>query len=358
MRFKKRGAIEVQFNWLFILIAGAIILLFFGMVIAKQRTSSEQKLSASLLVDLESIFTGSAVSKQALNFISIPKKEINFEGCDFYYIGKEKEFKTKLKRDIKENIIFTPDLIKGTRLTIWSLPWDIPYRVTNFLYLTSPQVRYIIVYDDTEEDAKFANKIEELLPPETLTIDDEEYTVTFREKKEKTGSSFVFDDLNNYKVKFIFLDVPTSFAELDNFNNMKDEDVRAIKIDGDIDDGEIIFYKKSGDQFVKIGTDPESESSYFGDAALIGAIFAEDKNMYGCAMQNAFKRMGVVTNVYSERTTQLWGAVSPECQNYYDSDILPKLAAIRAASGDFDGIINTIKTNQITDQDKNCPLVY
>lgn len=346
MRFKKRGAIEVQFNWLFILIAGAVILLFFGTIIAKQRASSEQKLSASLLVDLESIFTGSAVSKQALNFISIPNKEINFEGCDFYYIGKKDEVDIKLKRDIKENVIFTPDLIKGTRLTIWSLPWDIPYRVTNFLYLTSPQVRYIIIYDSGTSD--FADKIEELLPPETLTVDEEEYNVMFRQ------DSFALNNLNNYKVKFVFLntDPPNNVLE-DTFDDMDDEDVRAIKIDGNIDSGSIVFYIKDGKKFTKIGGMPQSTSYYYGKAALIGAIFAEDKNMYECAMQNAFRRMRVVSDVYYKRTNNLQNP--PTC-DYFDS--LSKLTAIKDAGGTFEQIITIIKNNQITEQDKNCPLVY
>src|SRR3989338_5974677 len=179
MKLEKRGAIEVQFNWIFILVAGTVILLFFGTIIMKQRAAAEEKLSASLLTDLDSIITGSMVSKNAFNFISIPKKEINFMDCDFYYIGKKNEENAKLKRDIKEKIIFAPDLIKGTRLTIWTLPWEIPYRVTNFLYLTSPEVRYIIVYSGSDA---FAKEIENFLPPAKTIIDEEEFNVMFRQE--------------------------------------------------------------------------------------------------------------------------------------------------------------------------------
>ena len=43
MKLKKRGAVEVQFNWIFILIIGAVILLFFGVIIAKQRSAADSQ---------------------------------------------------------------------------------------------------------------------------------------------------------------------------------------------------------------------------------------------------------------------------------------------------------------------------
>src|SRR3989344_5221357 len=270
MKLEKRGAIEVQFNWIFILIAGTVILLFFGTIIMKQRAAAEEKLSASLLIDLDSIMTGSMVSKNAFNFISIPKKEINFQGCDFYYIGKKNEENAKLKKDIKERVIFTPDLIKGTKLTIWVLPWEIPYRVANFVYLTSPEVRYIIVANDIATGS-FADKIDKLLPPRTTIIDEEEYTVMFKD----TTTSTSFSDLNNYKVKLILLD--TVARSSINPSDFETDDVDLIEVNGDLDSGTINFYKKSGGSWIQNTNIPlDGTSPYLRGASLIGAIFAED----------------------------------------------------------------------------------
>jgi len=47
----KRG-IEMQFHWIFILIAGAIILAFFFSLVAKQKSLSEEKLSISSFKEL------------------------------------------------------------------------------------------------------------------------------------------------------------------------------------------------------------------------------------------------------------------------------------------------------------------
>lgn len=336
----KKAAIEVQFNWIFILIAGSVILLFFGTIIVKQRAASEQKIAAILLTDLESIMTGASVSEQAMNFYPIPNKEINFESCDFYYIGKKQESNTKLKKDIKETIVFTPDLIKGTRLVTWTLPWDIPYRVTNFLYLTSPQVRYIF-YDTIS----LIDDVEKLLPPEKITVDDEEYNVMFRQKIRPSN------DLNNYKVKFVILgNTEPSPTDLNIFSNMEDEDVTAIKIDGTMELGTISFYKKLGSVW-----DSDGSSPYLRKAALVAAIFAEDREMYECAMQNAFNRMKVVTDVYVRRTGDMVRGTCP-----YTAP-LQHLGAILTASNQFNPTnVGTIKLrgDSLKLQDRNCPLVY
>ena len=368
MQLKKRGAVEVQFNWIFILIAGAVILLFFGTIIMKQRAAAEQKMAASLLVDLESIMTGSMVSPQTSNLIPIPNKEINFQGCDFYYIGKKNEASDKLKKDIKDKIVFAPGTIKGTRLVAWTLPWDAPYRVTNFLYLTSPQIRYIIVYNSASED--FADEIESLLPNKTTIIDGEESTVMFREKM-LAQSNFEFEDMNHYKIKFVFLDVdPVTAVDLNAFSGMKDEDVRAVKIE--TNQNKIIFYMKdkiNNQKFMKVGpSEQESASYYLDNAMVIGAIFAEDKDMYECAMQNAFKRLGVVTEVYIRRTESIQDnpQLSEDCQANYGDELtsgtpLYKLRQILDASTEFNQVnINKIKSAgaSLESQDKNCPLVY
>ncbi len=351
MKLKKRGAIEVQFNWIFILIAGAVILLFFGTIIVKQRAASEQKMAASLLIDLESIMTGSMVSDYTWQPVFVSNKEINFEGCDFYYIGKKKEFNTKLKKDIKEKVIFAPDLIKGTIMTTGALPWNIPYRVTNFLYLTSPQVRYVIVANDVSPGS-FADKINKLLPPKTITVDDEEYNVMFRD----ATTSPSFNDLNNYKVKYVFLD-SDPYGNLNAFSDMEDEDVRAIKIDGDMEGGTIFFYIKEGISFQLDDTqslDLDGSSPYLREASLIGAIFAEDEKMYECAMMNAFKRMGVVSEVYYKRTFSL-NSIYAGCYN----DALPLLLNIISLSGDLaNSDVIKSRGDSLKLQDKNCPLVY
>ena len=78
---QKIAQISIQFSWIFILIAGAIILLFFTSIIYKQKDISEQKLSASVLNQLETILTSSGLSSGTINAIDTPQLELGFL-CD------------------------------------------------------------------------------------------------------------------------------------------------------------------------------------------------------------------------------------------------------------------------------------
>ena len=134
---KKKAMIEVHFNWIFILIAGAVIFVFFINIVNKQREFSDIRTSGTIATNLESILTGAQISTDTVNIIDLPKVNIGFE-CERYFIGPT-------PKQTKSNVIFAPNLLKGTQMISWALDWNMPYRITNFLYLTDPELRYIIV---------------------------------------------------------------------------------------------------------------------------------------------------------------------------------------------------------------------
>ena len=141
MSCNKKAMIEIQFHWIFILIVGAVILLFFATMIYRQKTVSETGISADVLVNLESIISGSMISTKTLNLLDIPKgTEISYKDCNQYEVGP-------YNKQTGTIVMFAPKKIAGRKLVTWALDWNVPYRVTNFLYLTSDDVRYILVDD-------------------------------------------------------------------------------------------------------------------------------------------------------------------------------------------------------------------
>ena len=82
MTVSKKGQLTLSFNWIFVMVAGAVILLFFVGLIVKQKDSSEQKLNFDVVNILESILVGSTVSEQTINTIDtsgISSMELFFE---------------------------------------------------------------------------------------------------------------------------------------------------------------------------------------------------------------------------------------------------------------------------------------
>jgi len=274
----KKAIIDVQFNWIFIAVAGALILMFFTTIVVKQKTASEDSISGTIIVNLEPILMGARISTGTVNILDIPKKEIEFS-CDEYKVGRA-------SRGLKDKIVFAPDLIRGTQLYSWALGFNAPFKVTNFLYLTSPQVRYIII-----GNGGWFTDLQQKIPSE---LDNFEFY----------GSVANIPDNNNYRVKFVYVGIPPNNNHLANLGGMNNEHVTAVKIDGSGNSGGVTFYKKSPSGG---WASPGYSSQYIYLESIIAAIFSQDKETYECGMRKAFNKLNTVASIYKGRAGELAG---------------------------------------------------
>ena len=330
----KKG-FEIQFNWLFVLVAGAAIILFFTVVVIKQKNVSETSTKATVLKSIEAVITGASVSTDTTNLIDIPNSDIEVN-CGRVSIGG-------VSKHYQSLVLFAPSLIKGNKLITQTFAFSAPYRATNLLYITSPQIRYIII-----GNSEFAKEINKSMPSEL--------------KKEFYQSMQEIKNSNNYKIRFVLFENIIDFPKA--LEKMPDSDVTAIKIDGNSEKGTIEFWQKEGNSWLSKGT-----SFYIGKQSLIGAIYADTFDVYECNMRNVFSRLNLVTKIYAERTKKLTqGATSGrqiQCNQFY-SNALSQLNSIFAASSNFnkeniDVIADSAKS--LSSENKNaqvysCTLIY
>jgi len=330
-----KKAFEIQFNWLFVLVAGAAIILFFTVIVIKQKDVSETSTKATVLKSMEAIITGASVSTDTTNIIDIPSSDINVD-CGRVSIGG-------VSKQYPSLILFAPGLIKGDKLITQTLAFSTPYRATNILYATSPQLRYIIIGSND-----IAKEINKSMPSEL--------------KKEFYKSAPEIKNSNNYRIRFVLFENIIAFPKA--LEKLPDSDVSAVKINGDNQKGTVEFYQKQGSSWMPKGT-----SSYIGKQSLLGAIYADTFEAYECNMQNVFSRLNLVTRIYAERTKKLMeSAVTSSqiiCSQFY-SNALTQLNSILAASSDFNrDNINAItaSANSLASENKNaqiysCTLIY
>jgi len=316
----KKGVINVQFNWVFILIAGVLILLFFGSLVLKGKETSDTSIAETILTNMQTIMTGSEVSVRTINPIKIPDKEIEVS-CDSISVGQISKPITKNK------IIFAPEVIKGRLLLTWALDWNAPYHVTNFLYLTTPDIKYIFIEPLNDE----AEEIFNMLPDEI--------------NKKKEDISNIKDTGNNFKLVFSDHSIPDVPS---NLKRISDKMVTAINIKSD---NEIEFYKKKGD-ILK----PDGEADYLGNPMILGAMFSGSREDYECNVEKAFNKLRIVSMVYEERTSTLRVLYSGTgCIPYYSAPIIDystnSIAEIREAIG-------LIETSNQYLQSSSCPTIY
>lgn len=270
----KKG-FELQFHWIFVLIAGALILAFFFNVAYKQKDISQQKLQLTLVTDIENILTGAIKSRGTAQSLPVPPQGIAFEctetcNCRFRIDKAIKEFGDKA--------IFAPALLKDQELIVWSLELKLPYRATNLLYITNPNIKYYFVYDETKKQLldETTKGIPPLLQYEKITI----------------GQMAGIKEQGYQHTKFILFDVsPTSLSD-----SFRKASANAIKID----QNGVTFYEKSGTELK-----PVKILSYAGMPSIYAAIFAEDATMYECGLRTAFRKLSYISKIYAERAAEL-----------------------------------------------------
>lgn len=332
-----KKAFEIQFNWIFVLVAGAAILLFFTSVVVKQKSVGEISTKTTVLKSIEAIIAGASVTIDTTKPESIPNSNIEF-GCNKVSISGGAETVSKQYQNL---ILFAPSLIKGDKFTWQTMAFSTPYRATNLLFITSPQLRYIIIGSNA-----LASEINKSLPVEL--------------KKEFYQSFPEIKNSNNYKVRFVVSqDDMIGFPKA--LEKMPDSDVTAIKFNGDIEKGNIEFWQKDGTSWSSKGS-----SFYMGKSSLIGAVYTDSLGVYECNMQNVFSRLNLVTKIYTERTNKLLQkVVNRDCNQFYNN-ALASLNSIFTASLKFDKQnLDTISgaSKLLSDDNKNaqtysCPLIY
>ncbi len=307
----KKAQMEVTFNWVYVLIAGTVILLFFAGIVMKQKDVAEKNLASDLLRVMQSIFTGAGVSEKTKNIIDLS----GLAEYTFYFDCNEgisqfgiKDQSSKITNAFQP--LFSPREIKSPELITWSLPYQLPYKVTDLLMVTSMNTEYFLLGDDVYFTSELGNVSREFNLGHIYGIED--YNL--------------IDPGDNYQVRVVDFNlgivregglIPDKLISLD------DDKVTAVVFSGV---NQADFFQKQANKWKKLNRNPIRIISLGGerDAAKYAAIFAGDDQIYQCNMQKAFKRLSFVTEVYAGETIKdgREGGKLKELIDYYENNYM------------------------------------
>ncbi len=332
----RKAQAETQLNWIFILIVGAIILAFFTYIVMKQKTSSEAKFAGKVSQQINTILVGAKVSSGTVQEIPTPELAIRFT-CNDYYIGPASQ-------RLGNRVVFAQENLEGTKLITWTLDWNVPFKVTSFLYMTTPNVRYVIVGNAND---RAANELFSILPVKM----NKELVAT----QDYPGS--VRNEGDKY-VRFIFVNSGTMFNIPVGFDNVE---VSGLSID--TERGELQFLVRSvsdSESFTTSGP----RHTYTEPEPLYGAVFMDKPEEYACLMKRAYTRLGMVTKVYAEKLNMIAPIYSgTSCEGYYgnNGDLKAIVDAVKSYPPSY-GAIGTSRSNLFETntrlQLQSCPLIY
>ncbi len=301
-----KSQIQIQFNWIFVLIVGVVILTFFITLISGQTKTSDQAIAINLAQRVKTILSSSEQQAGTMKeYHNLPPLEITFT-CDSSEDVYQYAISGTHSIDTKYNIFFSPRVLNSNILYTWTEDWSIPYHVANFLYLTNNKFDYVF-YNGTSLFAmntlyegfpkNFSKRLWNGTKDKNLHMD--ETTYVFFTQQMPSGSSLPLTfKAKKGKIIVIQPSIPSQpFSQ-----------------------GTIYFLPLSRISTPIINTldlknllSSASNSTYLGKASLYGAIFSENKPFYECTMNKAIRRLQILTFFQYYRTQEEVPLVSSNC---------------------------------------------
>ncbi len=328
--FGKKGQFTLTFNWIYVLIVGAVILLFFVGLAVKQTEVSEQQLTFDVTQILDSIFTGATVSEKTKNFIdtsALLDFSLTFE-CELDAGGGFRDIfsgygleGTSSSIETPIEAIFAPEEIQSNEVITWSLPYYLPFKVMDVLLLSSRNIQYYVLGGEgTDFRIEMENITEGFNIAFIDSLDEVESGDNFHVRVVEFSSGGVGDSLVSGGA------VPGSLLML------ADSQVSGVSL---TPSNGAFYFSKQGGVWQKDHIEEVAIVSLDGerDAAKYAALFSGSAETYQCNMMKVFKRLEIVSQVYLSKYEELLeyydvtgtSLVDPSlkslCSNILDGDI-------------------------------------
>jgi len=346
MTFSKKTQIETSFNLVFMVFAGAIILLFFAIVIYNLQSSNASQQETAVVSILNSVLSGTRLGQQTSALLQdFPEGELLIECAGYSYGTSTTNFGSILA--------YGPSSTPINPLLIWTHEWQMPFFISNFIYMSSPNIKYIFIHSTSSNSALLKQKISSLLPEQLNT-----QFLTVSQNPSVPGL---------HHTRFVFLDTdPESYSIPQNFQNEKTSGIRISA------DNQLTFYSFDKQQSSLAATDSHV---FYDDATLLSAIVTDSQEYYDCMLKKSFTRYSQAASSLSLRVSQL-KEQRRECSNLYGAITGSLSENVKAfvelfntreltqqewagSVNLFNSLISSLKQlNQESLLQKSCPLIY
>jgi hypothetical protein len=296
----KKG-FELQFNWIFVLIAGAILLSFFFLVIRNQVSSAKVGDASKAQADIDFILRGSLGSRSSEKTVPVGGR-IDFscdDGASRYIVEGSQQ-----RSQYNYLAIFSPKILDSQELVIRTESFKAPFNVMPFTYLSNQHIQYVFVGNDDASKRLFyalpENASKSFLSTGLDNMDDKNFDTLIL----VSNISDFISSVSPYK--------------LTKFQTVRYEDVFLVVygyaggIEGSY--GSVDFYN-----FTDTGFNLMGSSYFFTFEQLAGAVYSGEYGIYSCQFDKSLKRLGMLSELQSQRAAMLSGQFPflPGCTAIY-----------------------------------------
>jgi len=299
----KKAQISPVFKYIFVLVIGAIILVFFLKFALKTEKVGHQVIKAEVLHALDSSLQAFSVSGYSSGAMPTPPwpQIVHMKFGTKANCGKFTVEGQKYPITI-ERIIFGPEEMKTKQLQAWTLSWNFPFRITNFFFLVNPQrSKYYLIYDKNDEtEFEFVKSISTASKTSAIEHLPESFKVKYKESESEPKS--VLKSADMVKVNY--------FTELEGScpgrvsPGLKGSCIKySNACKEELSSGEL--YKCFGEVIFYDGNKETGSSAFIGREMMFGAIMADSYEVYDCQYERALDELKRFVNLYKTKAGKI-----------------------------------------------------
>lgn len=335
-----RAIIEVQFNWIFVLIAGMVIFLFIISLIMSQKKHAEELINIDLVKKITTTLRGKQQLSNTYNEVDIPDIKIYFN-CDNETDTAEFRLEgSPMRERLPLEIIFASESFSSNMMQIWTQDFSVPFTVTRFMYISNPSQIFIIYAPPSNPpspSSAYAMMLFKELPA----------NITKKEADNVADIGALSSGFSTVKIICFGNDC----SSLNSYDH--------IRVDpsskGLFSYGKVVFHKKPS---------INNNMTYITAAGLFGAIFSDDAEYYDCQMKRALSQFEIKRSLQYQRLLMIQPEIhanNSECEPVLASPLLTLKDLGGYGLNDSAYIYAGMMKLEINNKDlvfKGCPLVY
>jgi hypothetical protein len=306
-RFLGKRGFAMQFNWIFVLIAGAVIIGFFFSLINNLIHSEDVGTKVRATQEIDALLKINLASENTQKIADFGSKLsiVFFADRETTYSEYSAEGSPRTAR-YDFNVIFSPNQLDADELLIQTFTLDTPFRSMPVVYATNREIEYVFL----NMSSHVIQTILAFVPANlTKKMIWEEEQLAFMENypdRNYDRTVFVTDDIN-----FDYI----AGVRFDSFSRPAERLFVVVITPGPgviASYGNISFYRYTQDEgFVLNGTSP-----YFDHRLMIGGVISHDRNIFENNMRKVLKRINLLSGLYDRRIRRYAGEFE-QCTQLY-----------------------------------------
>ncbi len=341
---QKKAQIEITFHWIFVLIAGAAILIFFIVLTNNQKKDSVQELSTIIGGRMAALLATIQQNPDSFQTLEMLNAEMVFRCEQDGHTYSLKDGKSRIQ--LETEIIFTPQIVGGSKPIVWTKLYAAPYPVTQILYLSDEKTQYIFI------DDPLTKPYYDMLP-----VNFERMLVVKDNIKNITDQGF----------RQYIIVAPSYKIGLNSLQNAVLRKSKIVDLSKTNTEKKVLFYDPNSDEINKY-QNSSAWKPYVNDEVLLGAIISGDEKLYGCTMEKLMHTARIVGEINLNRTNQIANIEKtiPECNYFFGTGVLQDYINITITNSTYptnnynnlNSYIEAINTMNKDMAKPNCPTIY